>query len=598
MRALDTFLKTSVVASSVCAAFSVTAMAANLINPLPDRRIYLSPTSNLTTPLVVNSGTPFGLDCGTTYMGTIKTIGTTDVTIQSNGTCATGMDPVIIPAAPVPNSWSLYQGNIYVANVSYQVAQVFANSQLLDLAHFPEEASEVKWLQPTSVATYSSTADSIVHLPSLPSTDLIGAQMTYRGRYPWVIGTRTITNYSSATATATLGVQSDVDLRAEDAPDVQRFYLEGKLWMLTNTKSPGWAFISNGAGGKLYVRMPDGQSPGTRLMAAFDTRRVIDARGATNLTLNHVRVVGGYIGVDGGYLDSMATASNGLKVLYSEVSYSSFAAIYASNATGLTVNRSSILGALHSGIYARVGSSGTKVTYSNFSNVNNVGMHRGGIAAIFLNKDVSPQVAYNNVYYSGKTAIWVGSSSHAAVNGNVVDGACINHGDCGGIYLISSPPGSAHPELNSSVTGNLVQNVTGEIVRIGGTAPERYGIYLDDYSNKVLVQGNIIQKSDTGMQIHLGYNNNISNNKFTGNQRWDILLSDSGNVQGDLMHDNLIHANNMFLGATQAFYFAFGGQSKPPVSGVATPAAVFNSSDRNTYDSITPISNISNLIYY
>lgn len=597
MKFLNSFLKTSVLASTVCAGLSFPAVAGNLISPFPSTPYYLS--SGLSVPYTVKDSQVFNLDCGKTYMGTIDASGKKNVTIQAGAACAAGMDPVIVPAVPVKSSWALYQGNIYVTDISFQVAQVFANSQLLDLAHYPDSISEKGWVTPipnSSAPAYSSTAAYPVILPALPSTDLIGAKMTYRGQYPWVIGTRTVTAYNGSNSTATLGAMTDSDLIAEDAPGVGRFYLEGKLWMLTRTSSPGWAFVGGASGGKLYVRMPGGVAPGSSIWAASPARSVINARGSSYLKLNHVRIVGGDIGVDGGYLDSVAAAADHLQLQYSEVSYSNFAAIYASNIKYLTMNRSKVYGALHSGIYARTGSTSTVVTLSEFYNVNNVGMHRGGVAAIYLNRDTAPLIQYNNVYYSGKTGIWTGMSTYGVVSYNVVDGACINHGDCGGIYLFS--PTAGHPSLNTHVIGNLVQNVNGEIVRIGGTTPERYAIYLDDYAAGVLIRGNTIQRNDAGMQIHLGSNNTIESNTFNGNGRFDILFTDSGHTATDVMTNNFIHANNHFQGSNEAFYFAFGGLSKPPRPGVSSPAATFSSTDRNTYGTYNLISNFSDLIYY
>jgi parallel beta-helix repeat protein len=533
-------------------------------------------------------------------MGTINASNTTDVTIQAATACASGMDPVIVPATPITGGWTVYSGNIYVTHVGFQVAQVFANSQLLNLAHYPDSNQESGWLvpnpNPSTTPAYSSTASYPVIFPALPSTDLIGAQITYRGNYPWDIGTRRIGAYNTSNSTATLDPVTDVDLIGEDAQAVKRFYLEGKPWMLTKTTSPGWAFVGGSSGGSLYVRMPDGQAPGSRIMAAYPVRHVIDARGAVRFTLNHVRVAGGDIGVDGGYLDSTGTASDHMKILYSEVGYSNWSAIYASNSKYLTVDHSSVYGALHSGIYARTGSTSSVVTHNDFFHVNDIGMHKGGVAAIYINKDTGPLIQYNNVYYSGKTGIWAGQSTYAVVNYNSVDYACLHHGDCGGIYLFS--PTATHPANNAHVFSNFVGHVTGEIVRIGGTSPERYAIYLDDYANNVIVRGNTIQNNDAGMQIHLGSSNSIEGNTFNGNSRFDILFTDSGYKSGDLMKNNFIHANNQFQGSNEAFYFAFGGLSKAPVQGVSTPAAVFSSTDRNSYGTYKLISNVPGLIYY
>lgn len=469
------------------------------------------------------------------------------------------------------------------------VGQVFANSQLLRVAHYPDSASETGWLVPSSTSSpYSSTAAATVTFSGLPSADLVGAKITYRGNYPWAIGTRNISSYSNSVMT--LDPLTDNNLISEDAPNVGRFYLEGKLWMLTNTSAPGWAFVpnSNNSGGQLYLRMPDGQAPGSRVWAAAPVRSVINAQGSTNFHITNVRVVGGEVGIDASWSDTVGKAAQGLKVTGSEISYSNWSAIYASNTVGMTVDNSDIIGALHSGIYARTGSTGDVVTNSRFKNVNNIGMHNGGDGAIYLNADTGALVSGNTLTEVGKSAIFVGESTNTTVAGNVINGACRVHGDCGGIYMFSpwSDGATAYP-LGIKVYNNNVKNVNGEPVRPGSTSPERYAIYLDDYTNGVEIYSNSIQGNDSGMQIHCGFNNSIHDNYFGGNSQRDILFSDSGISAGHSMHDNVI-ANNTFVGPVLAYYLACS--STNPAT-----AATYSG---NIYQSFTgPVGNPSTIPY-
>jgi len=298
-----------------------------------------------------------------------------------------------------------------------------------------------------------------------------------------------------------------------------------------------------------------------------------------------VRIVGGDIGIDASYLDSLGKAADQLQVSYSEISYSNWSAIYASNANKMIVDHSTISGALHSGIYARVGTVDAKVTDSIFNYVNNIGMHKGGDAAVYINNDTGPTVNANQFFYVGKEAISVGQSTYSLVNYNMITGACRNHGDCGAIYLFS--PSSGHHPLNARVIDNNVKYVTGEIIRPGGDSPERYAIYLDDFANGVLVQDNSVQGNDSGMQIHNGFNNTVQDNTFGGNAQRDIMFSDSGYETGTKMVNNSIYSNT-FKGPEAAYSFFLNPNSgnQPPVAGVASPAAVLysSSSDVDTYN--------------
>ncbi|MFL5814212.1 MAG: right-handed parallel beta-helix repeat-containing protein [Bdellovibrionia bacterium] len=605
MRDLSAFLKTSIVASSVVAAVSVTAVAADTVPPFAGIQPFPGSRPNYTGSTVDSAYRPpndkiYSLNCGTTYSGPLNLSGSTNITIQPATACASGQNPVIIPGAPLNGSWAVYDSanNIYAINVNFQIGQVFVNSQLLGIAHYPDSISEAGWLQlsaATDLKTYNSAASMTINFRGLPgglqSADLQGAQLTYRGSYPWSIGTRNVSSYNPSTGDIVMDPIPDFNMRAEDASNIARFYLEGKPWMLSkmSASSSGWAFVGGATGGKLYVKLASGQVPGNlNIWGAAPVRSVIDARGSSGVTIKNVRIVGGDIGIDASYLDSAAKAADNLQVLNSEVSYSNWSAIYASNATRLVVDHSTINGALHSGIYARVGTTNATVTNSTFNYVNNIGMHKGGDAAVYINYDTGPTgpaVNANFFNWVGKEAVSVGQSTNANVNYNVITGACRNHGDCGAIYLFS--PSSGHHALNASVINNNVKYVNGDIIRPGGNSPERYAIYLDDFANGVLVKNNSVQANDSGMQIHNGFNNAILSNTFGGNAQRDIMFSDSGYEDGLQMSNNVIYSNT-FNGPEAAFSFYFNQNSgnRPPLAGVASPAAVLYSSsaDVNTYN--------------
>lgn len=609
MRDLGAFLKTSIVATSVFAAFSVTAVADTVplfpgITSFPGGNPYYT-ASTPAMAYKLPDGKPYLLNCNTTYSGPLDASGTTGVTIKPSSTCASGQNPVIIPGAPINGDWSVSDStnNVYVETTNFQIGQVFINgqtNQLVGIAHYPDSISETAtttssgWLQlgtPTDVHTYDSTAQMTITYPGLPS-DLVGAQITYRGNYPWSIGTRTILSYDSS-GNLKLDSIPDFNLRAEDASNIVRFYLEGKPWMLSKmaSTSSGWAFVADttpgATGGKLYLKLPSGQNPSNlNIWGAAPVRSVINAQGATNLTISNVRIVGGDIGIDASYSDLKGKAADQLNVSNTEISYSNWSAIYASNANKMVVDHSTIRGALHSGIYARVGTVSATVTNSTFDYVNNLGMHKGGDAAVYINYDVtSPQVNANYFNWVGKEAVSVGQSIGASVSYNMINGACRNHGDCGAIYLFS--PSDLH-SLNASVIDNNVKNVNGDVIRPDGNSPERYSIYLDDWANGVLVQDNSVQGNDSGMQIHNGFNNTVKGNTFGGNAQRDIAFTDSGwsDHSSQKMGNNLVYSNT-FNGPEAAFSFAFsqGSGNQPPVAGVAAPAAtLYSGSNVNTYN--------------
>ncbi len=504
------------------------------------------PTTAAALPTVIGDNMVLNLDCGKIYYGTLNLSGHSNVTLQTAGDCGRA---VITPAVPV-TGWTLYKDQIYVAAVDQEVAQVLINGQLASLAHYPNSLKESGWLQPSSVTETSMT------FSGLPNNDIVGAKATYRGNYPWAIGTRTITAYDGQTLT--LPAPTNSDLISEDSP-LGKFYLEGKLWMLD---SPGeWAW----ADGKLYVWMPDGKAPGAQVLAAPDTYSTVDVQGSSGITINNVRIYGGWIGIDASFSDIHQKSTQDFHLLNSEVAFSDWSGIYATDAQGLTVDNSDIVGSLHTGIYSRYGSNGTVVKNSRFTNVNTIGMHKGSDGTIFLNSDQHASVLNNTITNAGKSGIFMGESSDSVVQGNKIYGACRIHGDCGGIYTFDR----GKVLLNTRIVGNYISDVNGDPVRPGSDIPERYGIYLDDFSMGVTVDSNIVTHGDSGMMLHMAANNIVEKNSFSNNSRHHVLFVEDSNAAGSL-RDNTF-SGNTFEGPDLAFRFVVPDPSK---------AAIFQ---QNTY---------------
>lgn len=494
------------------------------------------PTATASLPSNIVSGSTINLNCGTTYSGTLNLVNLVNVTVQTSGNCGPAL---ITPVKRVTNAWRLYKDRIYVTDAPEEVGQVFVDGQHAELAHYPNSLREMGWLKPTNITATTMDYDGLQYL------DLIGAKATFRGQYPWAIGTRTIAKVDGIRLT--LPPPTNVNLIAENSEDLGKFYLEGKLWMLD---APGeWVWHDK----KLYIYMPDGQAPGSRVHAGPLVNAVIDARGSTSIHLTNIRVVGGYIGVDASWTDKAARGASDLEIRSTEIAYSEWAGIYSTDSKDLYIDRSSIIGALHTGIYSRYGSSGTMVQNSTFRNINMIGMHKGSDGSIYLNWDEHGRVLNNVIENSGKSGIFMGGSKNAVIKGNKVDGACRIHGDCGGIYVFTRD----YPNwvnTNTWIDSNNVMNVSGEPVRENSTNPERYGIYLDDEATGYTVNKNQISNCDSGMQMHLAYGNMISYNNFSNNNIRHVLLAESGGNKGSMTQN--IFTGNTFNGPALPFFFA------------------------------------------
>lgn len=127
------------------------------------------------------------------------------------------------------------------------------------------------------------------------------------------------------------------------------------------------------------------------------------------------------------------------------------------------------------------------------------------------------------------------------IKGNHVMGSCLAFDDCGAIYTISRHGGRRGYPLNVLIEGNLITAAPGGLAAsdasrrdgVPGAAwrSETRGIYLDDDSRDVRVQGNTVSGHDHGVLLHLATRNAIHGNVIHGNRDSQIWFQ-----QNDVDH--------------------------------------------------------------
>jgi parallel beta-helix repeat protein len=152
-----------------------------------------------------------------------------------------------------------------------------------------------------------------------------------------------------------------------------------------------------------------------------------------------------------------------------------------------------------------------------------VGMHKGSEGSVFFGDGSGALVTNNTITNAGKTGIFLGSNKGGLAKNNTVDGACLIHGDCGGIYTFTT---NTTP-LNIRIENNRISNVNGAIT--GPWGPLRFGIYLDHKSSGVTVIGNTLTTNNSGLLTH-GFDNTITQNTFSGNISEHIWYAYDGNL--------------------------------------------------------------------
>jgi parallel beta helix pectate lyase-like protein/GDSL-like lipase/acylhydrolase family protein len=143
-----------------------------------------------------------------------------------------------------------------------------------------------------------------------------------------------------------------------------------------------------------------------------------------------------------------------------------------------------------------------------------------GAIGIWIGNSGHNKILDNHVYnlnYTGISAGWTWSYEPTATVGNRIEGNHIHHinwdrmlSDNGGIYTLGQQPG-----------GLIKQNI---IHHIGFYHYGARGIYLDEGSSEITVEGNIVHHTRTSFYINKGRNNYVCNNIFALAKEYPLAI--------------------------------------------------------------------------
>lgn len=489
------------------------------------------------------------LKCGSRWSETLS--------LSSSGTTA---NPIVVGTNPsgcanrpsidgaveiAQSAWQLHSGSIYKTKLAAGLSpgMIFSDGARLEAAHHPNRGHDTT--RPTSLyARIAANADSTLiagkvgstYLPTgsdlgLPAGVSLSSGISVRFRTTnWWIEERKVTSVSSGR----LYIDSPSRYPLLKG---YGYYLLGALWMLD---SPGeWYFDASNS--TLYVWMPDGGAPG-----------------------NRVTVGGLASGVD---LSSRSNvAVDGLDIRRTDVGVS------MPNSTSVVIRNSSIQDTLHEGIAA--GRAQSPILESNVISrsgwdaishmdaneqpgsgarvSNNVIQDSGvivgatGVQGLPDRSDASIRlgdratVVGNRISNVSNYGIHPGIGSTVA--NNVIDTACLNFDDCGGIYVAAA-------NNNSTIRENVVRNILGSSDGLpDGMGLHIVGIYLDGKTTGVQVTGNTVAGVLLGLHLHDASGNSISGNTFFGNRQNQIWMQEDSNLarsDGDI-YGNSIVGNRFF----------------------------------------------------
>jgi parallel beta-helix repeat protein len=442
------------------------------------------------------------LRCGSVWREPLTITGagnsTAIIHIQAEASCADADRPQVNGALSLKGTWTRVGATSTYWTTVAPVKQVFVDGLPLTIARYPATG----YLLPQSGSVTSLTDNlNVPAIATAAGSDLSGAKIYVR-TYGWIIEEAVATTISGDTLNFST-LQYKARLNAG-------YYLSNKLWML-NT-APGW--YHDGAAGKLYVRLPDGSAPSTtstgRQVEASTSDYGIQLLSQPYVKFSGIRVI--QAGVDGVNINNSPNVTlDNLSVKYSGQN----GILFKGTSTGVIQN-SKIFESFVDGINLK--NTSNIIVYGN--TVENSGVTNGPIksfAAIQAHGSDNVDIERNTIINSGYVGIRFNRNS--TVKNNVITDSCKTLADCGAIYSwvdSNYAPASGYDEFNtpmlSVVTGNIVENVIGNMVGNPDVFASAPGIYLDELSNGVQVTGNTVINAEKGINLHNAFNVTVDGN--------------------------------------------------------------------------------------
>lgn len=453
-------------------------------------------------PTIVRDGDVISLACDRTYSGTLQLRGKRDVVVQAAPGCPTA---TITPAIPI-SGW-IKDGKIWSAPVSFMPRMVQVDGLFKAIAHEPNDLQT--WLQGEGKGRDSLLMDYLGH-------DLRGATIVWRAE-DWLILSETIASDDRGLIQIKRPPDENFGF-----PVKSNFYLEGQRWMLN---SPGEWFYEHG---RLFIWPENDTSPEGRVWAA--PRLVgIDAQDSSNVRIEGITLFLANRGIDGS--NSRSLSVHNTRIINSEEE-----AILIGG-SGARISHVRIEGSVQHGIRANDDASDVYITDSVFHNVGMLGMPKRSKGVIVFEHAQGQVIARNRIADAGYVGIRV--FRDAKVEGNFIDRVCLRLTDCGGIYTAARD----RLPLRTRIENNRISHLQGRW---------SHAIYLDDFANGVVVRNNHSITNPSGMQLHNGFSNVVSDNLFKNSAHQHILFNETASL-GSIFGNQIVKNNFVSLSGIPVF---------------------------------------------
>ncbi len=408
-------------------------------------------------------------------------------------------------------------------------------------------------------STYLTMGDDLKLKPGVSITPGLAIRIRTHG---WLVDERVVSSVSGKR------VYLDKPTSYPLEPSKGYFFM-GAAWMLDEADEWQYDAPSN----VIYAWMPDGGVPGPRVgLGRMDVG--IDAANRSFVVIDGIAVRRTGVGVDL-QRTTAVTYRNGTvsDTLNEGLDASGSINDVVENSTFYLTGRDAI-----SGVSPTTGriATGFRVTGNDVTE-SGVRIENGVVTSIpvwsfaAIRTGNTSVVSDNRVVNAGYFGIW--PLKNSSVTNNYIESSCLVLDDCGAIYV-------SLPQNNSVVTGNLIYHSVGSIDGKDLDYSQAQGIYLDDSVSGVTVSANTVVDADNGIQLHNASSNDIFNNKFFGNRRYQAWLQEGSKkirASGDIF-------GNRFRGNT---FVPINGNPSVYHQTLFKSTSAFASYDTNRYSSLS-----------
>lgn len=441
------------------------------------------------------------------------------------GDYGTGNKPIINPTEIVSN-WSIYSGNIYMANVTSNVTQMFVDGIFYNLSFHPN----VGFFNVTNDSGKYGLTDTNLTLTESQIVNSTVKVMTAT----WAIEERVASQYNDTLKT--------INWTSPTTYNVQYgygYYLENKFWMLDSAGE--WWY--NSSSNKIYIWLHGDENPNNHSIEVSNQTWAVYAENKNNIYIANLTIK--QTKSDSLYFNNVSY----LKISNLNINDSGRMFIYVYNSKNITLENINAYKAREDGFILNRDENIT-ITNNSLYNIGTVGKPVRSYAGVWLEWTNNSLFQYNSLYDMAYIGVRLEGRENI-LNKNIINKTCMTLDDCGAIHTQLS-----NRSVNTISNNILIDSMGSPPMKRAGSTNEAGGIYLDDYTGNFLIANNTIINSGRGIYLHNSFNNTVINNTIYDARlgaiyfREDTIvgITQNNNVSGNIFNVNTSVPSGTFIG--------------------------------------------------